>query len=49
MRCFAILVSARALLVVCLIWISWNVNAAFFGGALATETDLAVRPPRAPT
>ena len=33
-----------AAVVVCLIWISWNVNAAFFGGALATETDLALRP-----
>jgi membrane protein len=34
-----------AAVVVCLIWISWNVNAAFFGGALATETDLALREP----
>ena len=32
-----------AAVVVCLIWISWNVNAAFFGGALATEADLALR------
>lgn len=32
-----------AAVVVCLIWISWNVNAAFFGGALATETDLALQ------
>jgi len=32
-----------AAVVVCLIWISWNVNAAFFGGALATEADLAMR------
>lgn len=32
-----------AAVIVCLIWISWNVNAAFFGGALATETDLAMR------
>lgn len=31
-----------AAVVVCLIWISWNVNAAFFGGALATETELAL-------
>ena len=31
-----------AAVVVCLIWISWNVNAAFFGGALATETELVV-------
>jgi membrane protein len=36
-----------AAVVVCLIWISWNVNAAFFGGALATETELAIQP-RAP-
>jgi membrane protein len=33
-----------AAVVVCLIWISWNVNAAFFGGALATETELALKP-----
>ncbi len=32
-----------AAVMVCLIWISWNVNAAFFGGALATETDLALK------
>jgi membrane protein len=35
-----------AAVVVCLIWISWNVNAAFFGGALATETELAIQPRR---
>ena len=34
-----------AAVVVLLIWISWNVNAAFFGGALATETELAIQPP----
>jgi membrane protein len=34
-----------AAVIVCLIWISWNVNAAFFGGALATEADLALRAP----
>ena len=28
-----------AAVVVCLIWISWNVNATFFGGALATEAE----------
>jgi membrane protein len=28
-----------AAVVVCLIWISWNVNAVFFGGALASETE----------
>jgi membrane protein len=33
-----------AAVVVLLIWISWNVNAAFFGGALATETELAIKP-----
>jgi membrane protein len=33
-----------AAVVVCLIWISWNVNAAFFGGALATEAELAIQP-----
>jgi membrane protein len=37
-----------AAVVVCLIWISWNVNAAFFGGALATETELAIQPPGEP-
>jgi membrane protein len=29
-----------AAVVVMLIWLSWNVNAAFFGGALATEVEL---------
>jgi membrane protein len=33
-----------AAVVVLLIWISWTVNAAFFGGALATETELAIQP-----
>jgi membrane protein len=33
-----------AAVVVCLIWISWNVNAAFFGGALATEIELTMQP-----
>lgn len=28
--------------VVLLIWLSWNVNAVFFGGALATEAELAL-------
>ena len=32
-----------AAVMVCLIWISWNVNAAFFGGALATETELSLK------
>ncbi len=31
-----------AAVVVCLIWISWNVNAVFYGGALATEIDLVL-------
>jgi len=30
--------------VVLLIWLSWNVNAIFYGGALATELELAFRP-----
>jgi membrane protein len=32
-----------AAVVVCLIWISWNVNAVFFGGALATEAELLLK------
>jgi membrane protein len=39
-----------ATVVVFLIWLSWNVNAIFFGGALATEVELAIeahRPPKA--
>ena len=39
-----------ATVVVFLIWLSWNVNAIFFGGALATEIELAIahrRPKRA--
>jgi membrane protein len=35
-----------ASVVVLLIWLSWNVNAIFFGGALATEVDLVVNPGR---
>jgi membrane protein len=35
-----------ATVVVLLIWLSWNVNALFFGGALATEVDLIVNPGR---
>lgn len=31
-----------ATVVVFLIWVSWNVNAIFFGGALATEVELAI-------
>jgi membrane protein len=29
--------------VVLLIWLSWNVNAIFYGGAFATEMELAAR------
>jgi len=37
-----------ATVIVFLIWLSWNVNAIFFGGALATEVELAIAaaPPR---
>jgi membrane protein len=35
-----------ATVVVLLIWLSWNVNAVFFGGALATEVDLMINPGR---
>lgn len=31
-----------AAVVVFLIWLSWNVNAVFFGGALATEIEIAI-------
>ncbi|MCR5880390.1 YihY/virulence factor BrkB family protein [Phenylobacterium sp. J367] len=31
-----------ATVVIFLIWLSWNVNAVFFGGALATEVEIAV-------
>jgi membrane protein len=31
-----------AAVVVFLIWLSWNVNAVFFGGALSTEIELAL-------
>jgi membrane protein len=33
-----------AAVIVFLIWLSWNVNAVFFGGALATEIELAMEP-----
>jgi membrane protein len=33
-----------AAVVVMLIWLSWNVNAVFYGGALATEVELRVDP-----
>lgn len=32
-----------ATVIVFLIWLSWNVNAIFFGGALATEVELALQ------
>jgi len=31
-----------ATVVILLIWLSWNVNAVFFGGALATEIEIAL-------
>jgi membrane protein len=34
-----------AAVIVFLIWLSWNVNAVFFGGALATEIELAMEAP----
>jgi membrane protein len=38
-----------AAVVVFLIWLSWNVNAVFFGGALATEVEIALHRGRALT
>jgi membrane protein len=38
-----------ATVVVFLIWLSWNVNAIFFGGALATEVELAIEAHMRPT
>ena len=37
-----------ATVVIFLIWLSWNVNALFFGGALATEVELALHRRRVP-
>jgi membrane protein len=37
-----------ATVVVFLIWLSWNVNAVFFGGALATEIEIAAHSRRTP-
>ena len=37
-----------ATVVILLIWLSWNVNALFFGGALATEVELALHRRRVP-
>jgi membrane protein len=38
-----------ATVVVFLIWLSWNVNAIFFGGALATEVEIAIDAAQRPT
>ena len=35
-------------MVVLLIWLSWNVNAIFYGGAFATEMEIAWRARGAP-
>ncbi len=35
-----------ATVVIFLVWLSWNVNAVFFGGALATEVELALETQR---
>ena len=35
--------------VILLIWLSWNVNAVFYGGAFATEMEILVRSNGAPT
>ena len=35
-------------MVVLLIWLSWNVNAIFYGGAFATEMEIAARAKGAP-
>ena len=37
-----------AAVVVMLIWLSWNVNAVFFGAALATEIEISMRDRAAP-
>jgi membrane protein len=37
-----------ASVVIFLIWLSWNVNALFFGGALATEAEIALKRPFRP-
>lgn len=37
-----------ATVVIFLIWLSWSVNAVFFGGALATEVELAIKEPASP-
>ena len=37
-----------AAVVVMLIWLSWNVNAVFYGGAVATELEILVTPGKTP-
>lgn len=37
-----------ATVVIFLIWLSWSVNAVFFGGALATEVEIVLKPASAP-
>jgi len=39
---FGAMYGSIAAVVVMLIWLSWNVNAMFFGGALATEVELSL-------
>jgi membrane protein len=39
---FGAMYGSIAAVVVMLIWLSWNVNAMFFGGALATEAELSL-------
>ena len=39
---FGAMYGSIAAVVVMLIWLSWNVNAIFLGGALATETELSL-------
>jgi len=43
---FGAMYGSIAAVVVMLIWLSWNVNAMFFGGALATEMELSLDRPR---
>ena len=45
---FGAMYGSIAAVVVLLIWLSWNVNAIFFGGALATEMELSLDAPALP-
>ena len=45
---FGAMYGSIAAVVVMLIWLSWNVNAIFFGGALATEMELSLDAAEAP-